>query len=139
MAAQWWGDFLTHFASPYDCNPLNINPLRDHLLETVDFAKVRACEELQLFIAATNVRTGKIKVFERHELTADHVMASACLPYLFQAVEIDGEFYWDGGLWEIRLYFPYFIRPHAKTPSLSKSIRSSGASCRARRMRFKTG
>jgi NTE family protein len=110
MAAQWWGDFLTHFASPYDFNPLNINPLRDHLLETVDFAKVRACEELQLFIAATNVRTGKIKVFERHELTADHVMASACLPYLFQAVEIDGEFYWDGGFMGNPALFPLFYK-----------------------------
>jgi NTE family protein len=62
--------------------------LRDHLEKTVDFAKVRALTELKLFIAATDVQTGRIKVFEGPELTADHVMASACLPYLFQAVEI---------------------------------------------------
>lgn len=110
MTAQWWGNFLTHFASPYDFNPLNINPLRDHLLETVDFAKVRACRELQLFIAATDVRSGKVKIFERHELTADHVMASACLPYLFQAVEIDGEYYWDGGFRGNPALFPLFYK-----------------------------
>jgi NTE family protein len=69
---------------------LNINPLHDHLEKTVDFAKVRALSELKLFVATTNVLTGRIKVFEGPELTADHVMASACLPYLFQAVEIDG-------------------------------------------------
>ncbi|MGH6867493.1 MAG: patatin-like phospholipase family protein, partial [Methylocella sp.] len=102
MATQWWTDFITHYASPYDfnplnLNPLNLNPLRDHLEKAVDFAKVRALTELKLFVAATNVQTGKIKVFEGPELTADHVMASACLPYLFQAVVIDGVPYWDGG------------------------------------------
>lgn len=109
-ATQWWGDFLTHLASPYDFNPLNINPLRDHLVETVDFDKVRACEDLKLFIAATNVRTGKIRIFERPELTADHIMASACLPYLFHAVEIDGEFYWDGGFLGNPALFPLFYK-----------------------------
>lgn len=87
MATQWWADFIIHFASPYDFNPLNINPLRDHLDKTVDFAKVRVLKELKLFVAATNAKTGRIKVFEGPELTADHVMASACLPYLLQAVE----------------------------------------------------
>ncbi|MGH6847173.1 MAG: patatin-like phospholipase family protein [Methylocella sp.] len=63
----------------------------------VDFAKVRALTELKLFIPATNVQTGRIKIFEGPELTAEHVMASAGLPYLFQAVEIDGVPYWDDG------------------------------------------
>jgi len=80
MATQWWTDFITHFASPYDFNPLNINPLRDHLEKAVDFAKVRALTELKLFVAATNVPTGRNKVFEGPDLTADHVMASAFLP-----------------------------------------------------------
>ncbi|QBR70541.1 patatin [Beijerinckiaceae bacterium] len=108
--AYWWTDFLTHYSSPYQFNPFNINPLRDHLLKTVDFAKVRALTELKLFVAATNVRTGMIKVFEGPELTADHVMASACLPYVFQAVKIDGVAYWDGGYMGNPALFPLFYK-----------------------------
>jgi len=110
MATQWWTDFLTHYASPYDFNPLNINPLRDHLEKMVDFAKVRALTELKLFIVATNVQTGRIKIFEGPELAADHVMASACLPYLFQAVEIGGVSYWDGGYMGNPALFPLFYK-----------------------------
>ncbi len=106
--ALWWTDFLTHYSSPYDFNPLNINPLRDHLVETIDFEKVRACEDLKVFVSATNVHNGRIAVFERHELTVDHVMASACLPYLFQAVEIAGVPYWDGGYMGNPALFPLF-------------------------------
>jgi NTE family protein len=106
--ACWWTDFLTHYASPYDFNPLNINPLRDHLVKVIDFEKVRACRELKLFVSATNVHTGRIAVFEGKELTADHVMASACLPFLFQAVEIDGVPYWDGGYMGNPALFPLF-------------------------------
>lgn len=83
--------------SPYQLNPLNLNPLRDILEQTVDFERVRACHRTQLFIAATHVATGELRVFRQSELTADMVLASACLPLLFQAVEIDGEAYWDGG------------------------------------------
>ena len=83
--------------SPYQLNPLNLNPLRDILDQTVDFERVRACHRTQLFIAATHVATGELRVFRQDELTADMVLASACLPLLFQAVEIDGEAYWDGG------------------------------------------
>ena len=104
----WWSDLLTHYASPYEFNPLNLNPLRDHLDKAVDFEKVRACEAIKIFIAATNVHTGKIAVFERHELTADHVMASACLPTLFQAVEIGGVPHWDGGYMGNPALYPMF-------------------------------
>lgn len=90
-------DLFSRVASPYNTNPLNINPLRDLVEATIDFDKVRACSELKLFVAATNVHTGKIKVFNREELTADMLLASACLPSYFQAVEIDGVPYWDGG------------------------------------------
>ena len=90
-------DLFSRVASPYDTNPLNINPLRELVESTIDFEKVRACSVLKLFVAATNVHTGKIKVFEREELTADMVLASGCLPTHFQAVEIDGVPYWDGG------------------------------------------
>lgn len=106
--AYWWLDFVTHYASPYDFNPLDVNPLRDVLEETVSFDKVRACKDIKLFIAATNVRTGKIAIFRREELTAAHIMASACLPFIFRAVEIDGAAYWDGGYAGNPPLFPLF-------------------------------
>jgi len=95
--AYYWFDALTHFASPYEFNPLNINPLRDHLVKMIDFEKLRSLDRPKLLVAATNVFTGKGAIFRGKELTADHVMASACLPRLFQAVEIHGVPYWDGG------------------------------------------
>ena len=90
-------DAVTRYLSPYQFNPLNFNPLLDLLRREVDFEAVRRCDQVELFISATNVRSGKIRVFRNEELTADAVMASACLPHVFQAVEIDGEPYWDGG------------------------------------------
>ncbi|SDB26082.1 patatin-like phospholipase family protein [Bauldia litoralis] len=99
---------LSQMVSPYRINPLNINPLRDLLDRLVDFDLVRANTALKLFISATNVRDGKIKVFTDDEVTADAVMASACLPYLFQAVEIGGEHYWDGGYMGNPALFPFF-------------------------------
>jgi NTE family protein len=103
-----WADLASRVASPYDLNPLNINPLKEVLEELVDFDRVRACEEIELFISATNVETGRIRVFDTKELTADHVMASACLPLLFQAVEIKGTPYWDGGFMGNPALFPLF-------------------------------
>jgi NTE family protein len=95
--AYWGADWLMHYLSPYDYNPLDLNPLVALLKVSVDFEKVRADDKIKLFIAATNVHTGRVKIFPKSELTADHVMASACLPYLFRAVVIDGVPYWDGG------------------------------------------
>jgi NTE family protein len=92
--------------SPYDLNPLDINPLRDLIKTQVDFDCVRKCAGIKLFVAATNVRTGKQKIFRREEMTADMVMASACLPFLYKAVEIDGEAYWDGGYMGNPALFP---------------------------------
>lgn len=88
---------VTHALSPYQFNPLGFNPLRDVLAKSVDFDAVHACTCVELFISATSVRTGQPKIFRNREVTLDAVMASACLPFLFQAVEIDGEPYWDGG------------------------------------------
>lgn len=92
---------LNQFLSPYQTNPLNINPLRQLLTGVVDFEMlanpVHPTVVPKLFICATNVRTGKGKIFTDKEVTADAVMASACLPQMFKAVEIDGESYWDGG------------------------------------------
>ena len=82
---------------PYAGNPLNINPLRDALARTVDFERLRGADTANVFVSATNVWTGKLAVFDRTHLTVDHLMASACLPTVFQAVEIDGVPYWDGG------------------------------------------
>ena len=92
-----WMQALTRYLSPYDFNPLNINPLKDLVGRFVDFDSVKAYGDLQLFVSATNVRTGELHVFRREEMSADMIVASACLPHLFRAVEIDGEAYWDGG------------------------------------------
>ena len=96
------------FLSPYDFNPLDINPLRAVLARLIDFPALRASDDLKLFIAATNVHTGKIRIFRRPELTEEMVMASACLPTLFRAVEIDGVPYWDGGYSGNPPLFPFF-------------------------------
>jgi NTE family protein len=106
-------DLLNKVASPYELNPLNINPLKDLLEETVDFERVRNCRHPLLFISATNVETGRVKVFRRDRITPDVVMASACLPFLFQAVEIDGVPYWDGGYMGNPVLFPF--HDHTKT------------------------
>jgi NTE family protein len=90
-------DLLSRLASPYELNPFNFNPVRDFLAQQIDFDSVRRCGGIKLFISATSVRTGQARIFVNTELSADAVMASACLPFLFQAVEIDGEPYWDGG------------------------------------------
>jgi NTE family protein len=88
---------LSATVSPYDFNPLNYNPLQDILRSQIDFEAIRERSPVELFISATAVRTCEAKVFRTKELTAEHVMASACLPAVFQAVNIDGEAYWDGG------------------------------------------
>jgi len=112
-AAHSWVNAWSRMASPYDLNPLDINPLKDALGGLIDFGRVRACEQAQLFVAATNVWTGKIHVFRREELTVDHVLASACLPMIFKAVEIDGEPYWDGGYTGNPALFPLFYETRA--------------------------
>jgi NTE family protein len=89
-------DLAARMFSPYDLNPRGANPMRDILAECVDFARL-AQSPIRLFVTATNVRTGRGRVFHNSELTPDVLLASACLPTLFQAVEIDGEAYWDGG------------------------------------------
>ncbi|MGB0865739.1 MAG: patatin-like phospholipase family protein [Granulosicoccaceae bacterium] len=117
---SWWGrgtahsvsyfmlDNLTRFMSPYQFNPLDINPLRDVLENNIDFERLRQSNQMQLFISTTHVRTGRVKVFQNAELTSSVVLASACLPRLFKAVEIDGEDYWDGGYMGNPSLFPLF-------------------------------
>ena len=99
-------DMLSRVLSPYQLNPLNINPLKGVLRAVVDFEALRRDSAVKLFLSATNVRTGKVKVFTGAEITADAVLASTCLPFMFQAVEIDGEHYWDGGYMGNPALFP---------------------------------
>ena len=89
-------DLMARLFSPYDLNPRGFNPLELILQESVDFARL-ARSPIKLFITATNVRTGRGRIFRNAEITPDVLLASACLPTMFQAVEIDGEPYWDGG------------------------------------------
>ena len=89
-------DLMARVFSPYDLSPGGANPLRDILAEIVDFGRL-AQASIKLFVTATNVRTGRGRVFRNDEITPDVLLASACLPTLFQAIEIDGESYWDGG------------------------------------------
>jgi NTE family protein len=92
-AVEWF----SHLLSPYQSNPLGLNPLRTVLTELIDEPDIQGCSGIKLFIAATNVETGRARVFWRHEVTLDVLLASACLPFTFQAVEIGGVPYWDGG------------------------------------------
>jgi NTE family protein len=90
-------DALSRMVSPYVANPANYNPLAEVLDDVIDFEWLRRHCTVRLFVCATNVKTGKIRVFGSDEVSARAVMASACLPFLFQAVEIGGEHFWDGG------------------------------------------
>jgi NTE family protein len=87
---------MSGFLSPYQWNPTDINPLRDILLDIIDFEELRQ-SKIKLFACATNVKTGQAKVFCLHEMSVDTVLASACLPQLFKAVQVGTEYYWDGG------------------------------------------
>jgi NTE family protein len=91
-------DLATQLLSPYQLNPFDVNPLRSILERLVDFDRLRRDRSLSLFISATNLRTGEGRIFRNPEISSDVLLASACLPQLHQAVRIEGEAYWDGGL-----------------------------------------
>jgi NTE family protein len=105
-------DLMARVVSPYDLNPLGLNPLRAVLAESIDFERL-ARAPIKLFITATSVRTGRGRIFRNKEITADVLLASACLPTMFHAIEIDGESYWDGG--------------YAGNPTLTPLVRESDA------------
>ena len=92
-----WFNILSQTFSPYETNPTNANPLRVLLEKDIDMKMLREAKDVKLFVTATNIRTGRPRVFKINELTEDVLLASACLPYLFQAVEVNGDHYWDGG------------------------------------------
>lgn len=105
-------DLMSRLFSPYDLNPRGFNPLTAILDESIDFKRL-ARSPIKLFITATNVHTGRGRIFRNAELTPDVLLASACLPTMFQAIEIDGEPYWDGGF--------------AGNPTITPLIRESNA------------
>jgi NTE family protein len=105
-------DLMSRVLSPYDLNPTGYNPLRAVLAESIDFERL-ANSPIKLFVTATRVRTGRGRIFRNAEITADVLLASACLPTMFRAIEIDGEPYWDGGF--------------AGNPTITPLIRESDA------------
>lgn len=105
-------DIMTRVLSPYQLNPMGFNPLRGILQESIDFPAL-ANSPIKLFITATSVRTGRGRIFRNGEITPDVLLASACLPTMFQAIEIDGEAYWDGG--------------YSGNPTITPLIRESNA------------
>ena len=105
---------MTNAYSPYQLNPTNFNPLRNLLNEQIDFEALNHYEGQQLFLSATNVQSGNVRIFQNPEITVDVVMASACLPFMYQAVEIDGHTYWDGGYMGNPALFPLFYRTDAR-------------------------
>ena len=105
-------NLMARLFSPYDLNPLGLNPLRKILTETINFEGLSRAP-IRLFITATSVRTGRGRIFRNAEITPDVLLASACLPTMFQAIEIDGEPYWDGG--------------YAGNPTLTPLVRESDA------------
>jgi NTE family protein len=132
-------DLASRLLSPYDTNPLGLNPLRDLVRETVDFDNVNRCDVLKVFVTATNVRTGRPHVFRQPRITLDSVMASACLPFMFQAVEIEGEAYWDGGYMGNPALYPLVDECDARdlvivqiNPLLRDSVPKSAAEIRNR-------
>ena len=112
--AFFFFDQMSRLLSPYDTNLFDINPLRDLVSKTIDFDRVNDPAGIKVFLTATNVRTGRPKIFRQPEITADSVMASACLPFLFKAVEIDGEAYWDGGYMGNPALFPLIDETDAR-------------------------
>jgi NTE family protein len=103
---------MSRMFSPYDLNPMGFNPLRQVLAQSIDFERL-VTSPIKLFITATNVHTGRGHIFRNAEITPDVLLASACLPTMFQAVEIGGEPYWDGGF--------------AGNPTITPLIRESDA------------
>jgi NTE family protein len=103
LLANWAGHF-----SPSQLNPFDLNPLRELLNRQIDFDRLRAASPFKLFVGATQANSGKLRVFREHELTVDVLLASACLPRIHHAVEIDGEPYWDGGFSANPAVFPLF-------------------------------
>ncbi|MET3139490.1 NTE family protein, partial [Undibacterium sp. GrIS 1.2] len=105
---------LARFFSPHQLNPFDINPLRDILLAQIDFERIRSSSQIKLFIATTNVSTGTLRLFGNKQLSLDVLLASACLPMMHRAIDIDGDAYWDGGLTANPPLFPLIQKCRAR-------------------------
>jgi NTE family protein len=142
MLASWVGRF-----TPSDINPMDFNPLRDLLNKQVNFERIRDSSPFKLFVGATHVNSGKLRLFREHELTVEMVLASSCLPKIHNTVEIDDEPYWDGGYSANPAVFPLIqegisndillvlLAPHQhhETPKTMEAIES-----RIQELSFKT-
>lgn len=107
---NFWGSFL----SPYQLNPTNWNPFREFVNNFFDFKAIRESKDRKIFLGATHVKTGRVKIFSNSEFCADALMASACLPFMFQTVKVDGEDYWDGGYIANPAIYPLIYNCEAK-------------------------
>lgn len=105
-ASYFMFNLMTKIFSPYQFNPFNYNPIHELLDSLINFDHIKSKDAIKLFICATNVKTGKVKIFNNQELCTKAILASSCLPDLFQAVGIEGEFYWDGGYMGNPAIFP---------------------------------
>lgn len=108
--------FMNTLLSPYELNPQNIHPLQDLIMDVFDFEALKKSKDRKLFLCATHVATGKLKIFTGKEITPEALLASACVPSLFQAIEIEGEFYWDGGFIGNPAIYPLIY--HCDTPDI---------------------
>ena len=126
-------DAFTRAFSPYQYNPFGFNPLRAILEDVIRFEDLRECRRAELYLSATNVRTGKGHVFRIADMSVDVVLASTCLPFLFKAVKIGGEFYWDGGYMGNPVLWPFFYEDVGERrddrPRQSARAARSAANC----------
>lgn len=113
---------IINMLSPYQFNPGNIQPIKEVLIQLVDIKRLKKYCPMKLFICATNVQTGKIHIFEKNELSIDAVLASACLPKLFQAIKIKGEYYWDGGYLGNPAIFPLIYQCHTEDIIIMQTV-----------------
>jgi NTE family protein len=109
-------DYLSRIFSPYELNPLQVDPLKDVIVQTFDFEKLRKYKDCKVFLCATHVFTGRLKVFSSEELKPECMLASACLPTIHNAVLVDGEYYWDGGFIGNPVFFPLIY--NCETPDI---------------------
>jgi NTE family protein len=99
-------DYLSRIFSPYELNPLKIDPLKDIIVGSFDFEALRQSKKTKLYLCATHVKTGKLRIFRTHEISPESLLATACLPTIHSAVKVDGEYYWDGGFIGNPVFFP---------------------------------
>lgn len=99
-------DYLSRIFSPYELNPLQIDPLKEIILQNFDFEALRAYKDVKLYLCATHVATGHLRIFTLNELKAECLLASACLPTIHAAVKVDNDYYWDGGFIGNPVFFP---------------------------------